>query len=124
MLRAIEQNQVIRSTTKLTTVSNDRTKNLNIQVTAMPFACEEQTFVYLIIENLNASSRKRQLIPICSNCLKVRDNEIWLNVEKILSEMPGLNMTHSICPDCKEVLYGPQLRCARDRAKQKRHTPH
>ena len=118
--KAIRKNLVFRSTTKILIMKMDKVNRLEVQVTAMPFEYDGQKYAYLTVENLNQNSRKRQLIPICSNCLKIRDNNIWLTVEKFLSAQPGINMTHSICPDCKEELYGHQLRIARKRANKRK----
>jgi len=116
VMEAIKQNLVYQSTTKILIDREDQVVHLDVQITAMPFRYEGQDFAYFTIENLTEKPSKRQLIPICSNCLKVKDNDVWLNVDKFLSAQPGINITHSICPDCKEKLYGEQLRRARRRA--------
>jgi hypothetical protein len=122
--KSIHKNLVFRSTTKVYLKQGKELKRLELQVTAMPFIYEGKDYAYLTIENLNLPGTKRQLIPICSNCLKVRENDKWLNVDKFLATQPGINMTHSICPDCKEDLYGHQLRLARARAEKRKLLEH
>ena len=51
------------------------------------------------------------LIPICSNCKKIRDDKgYWNQLEKYLKEHSEAEFTHGICPECKEKLYGAYLR--------------
>lgn len=47
------------------------------------------------------------LLPICSNCKKIRDTEnTWHALENYLSERSDILFTHSICPECYKKLYG------------------
>lgn len=49
----------------------------------------------------------RGLLPICSHCKKIRDDEgFWEQVDSYLEEHSQLTFTHGICPDCLESLYG------------------
>ena len=46
------------------------------------------------------------LIPICSNCKKIRDDSgYWNQVEKYITEHTDAVFTHGICPDCMKKLY-------------------
>lgn len=46
------------------------------------------------------------LIPICSSCKKVRDDEgYWQQVETYVRARSSAEFSHGICPDCLEVLY-------------------
>ena len=50
-----------------------------------------------------------KMIPICSNCKKIRDDDrYWQNVDSFLSERSKIIFSHSVCPDCFKVLY-PEL---------------
>ena len=47
------------------------------------------------------------LVPICSNCKKVReDNGYWNSVENFVEKHSNALFSHSICPECTERLYG------------------
>lgn len=49
------------------------------------------------------------LIPICSNCKKIRgDKGYWEHLEKYIQTHSEAQFSHSICPDCVEKLY-PEL---------------
>ena len=47
-------------------------------------------------------------IPICSNCKKIRDEEgTWLTIDHYIMNYTEHELSHGICPECKETLYGP-----------------
>lgn len=49
----------------------------------------------------------RGLLPICSTCKKIRDDQgYWKQVEQFVSERSEARFTHGICPDCLTQLYG------------------
>ena len=46
------------------------------------------------------------LLPICSNCKKVRDDSgYWKQIESYLQEHSDAKFSHGICPDCAKELY-------------------
>lgn len=48
----------------------------------------------------------RGIIPICSNCKKIRSDEGYYEaLEDYLSEHTEANFSHSLCPTCAEELY-------------------
>jgi CheY-like chemotaxis protein len=50
------------------------------------------------------------MLPICSWCKKIRDDQnYWQQIETYLSERSEAQFTHSICPDCREKYIEPQL---------------
>lgn len=49
------------------------------------------------------------LLPICSHCKKIRDDEgYWQLVEVYIKERSDVEFSHGLCPDCAEELY-PQV---------------
>ncbi|TFH26997.1 MAG: hypothetical protein E4G98_06555 [Promethearchaeota archaeon] len=52
----------------------------------------------------------RELLPICSNCKKIRtDDGYWTNVEDHFRAHGDTDFTHGICPECAKKLYGDFL---------------
>jgi CRP-like cAMP-binding protein len=50
-------------------------------------------------------------IPICSNCKKIRDEEgTWSTIDHYIMDYTEHKLSHGICPECKETLYGDFLR--------------
>lgn len=55
----------------------------------------------------------RSILPICSYCRKVRDDEnYWHSVESYIAHHTETRFSHGICPSCLETEIGPQLRRA------------
>jgi len=51
----------------------------------------------------------RSLLPICSGCKRIRDeNGRWWPIDRYVERQTQSRITHTICPDCKDVLY-PEL---------------
>lgn len=52
-------------------------------------------------EALSEVKRLQGLLPICSYCKKVRNEEnYWQQVESYLSSHSEVKLTHGVCPDC------------------------
>ena len=48
----------------------------------------------------------RGIIPVCSNCRQIRDDEgVWKAMEEYLDEHSDASFSHGICPDCLKKLY-------------------
>ena len=48
----------------------------------------------------------RGLVPICSTCKKIRDDQgYWNQIESYLKAHSEAEFTHGICPDCAQRLY-------------------
>ena len=66
----------------------------------------------LILELQSALDNIRTLkglLPICSNCKKIRDDHgYWNRIEKYIVEHSDAEFTHGICPECARKLY-PEL---------------
>jgi PAS domain S-box-containing protein len=49
----------------------------------------------------------RGIIPICTNCKKIRDDAgYWQKVEAYIQKHSEALFSHSICPECVKKLYG------------------
>jgi phosphoserine phosphatase RsbU/P len=54
------------------------------------------------------------LLPICSYCKKIRDDQnYWQRVENYISEHSEVTFSHGICPDCYNKLVKPELEKSR-----------
>lgn len=50
------------------------------------------------------------LLPICSYCKKIRDdNKYWQRVESYLEKISDVKFSHGVCPDCYESKIKPKL---------------
>lgn len=46
------------------------------------------------------------LLPICSNCKSIRDDEgLWYQIDAYFHAHSGMEFSHGICPKCAKLLY-------------------
>ena len=66
----------------------------------------------LIIELEKALAEIKTLkgiVPICSNCKKIRDDQgYWKFLEAFIEEHSEASFSHGMCPECMDELYGEQ----------------
>ncbi|MCX5902135.1 MAG: hypothetical protein NTV89_01410, partial [Proteobacteria bacterium] len=67
---------------------------------------EREKLIDDLRENISNIKTLQGLIPICSNCKKIRDDQgYWHQVEVYVSEHTQADFTHSICQECARKLY-------------------
>jgi sigma-B regulation protein RsbU (phosphoserine phosphatase) len=68
-------------------------------------------------EALTRVKQLQGLLPICSYCKKVRDDQnYWQQVETYIEGHSDAHFTHGICPDCRQKYVEPEL----ERLRQKK----
>jgi DNA-binding response OmpR family regulator len=61
-------------------------------------------------EALSNVKQLQGLLPICSYCKSIRDDQnYWRRVETYISDHSGVQFSHSYCPDCYKRYVKPQL---------------
>ncbi len=84
---------------------------LELLISASPLPEAGQNAVLLIIEDITEMTRLKAIIPICSQCKRIRNEaEYWEQVEKYFHEHTGVDFSHGLCPTCLEQIYGEYLR--------------
>lgn len=59
---------------------------------------------------LKEVNQLRELLPICSGCKRIRDEDNkWWPLDVYIQKQTSSDLSHTICPDCKDVLYGDVL---------------
>jgi len=62
---------------------------------------ERERLVRELQAALSEVTALREILPICSYCRKIRDDEnYWLTVESYLARYTNTRFSHSICPGC------------------------
>jgi PAS domain S-box-containing protein len=81
-------------------------------VTASKQADEERERLVRDLQSALAEVKTlREILPICSYCRKIRDDEnYWHTVESYISEHTMTRFSHSICPSCMTTEVESQLR--------------
>jgi PAS domain S-box-containing protein len=71
---------------------------------------EREKLVHLLQTALAEVRTLRGILPICSYCKKIRDDEdSWQTVESYISQRTNTEFSHSVCPVCYEHEVEPQL---------------
>jgi phosphoserine phosphatase RsbU/P len=75
-------------------------------------------------EALAEIKQLRGLLPICSYCKKIRnDDNYWEQVESYLGARSAVQFSHSICPGCWEKVVAEELGLRRDEMPHPGHSP-
>jgi len=75
-------------------------------ITTTPFEFGGKPHYLLMIENVCELMMLKDLIPICSSCKKIRnDEDYWTSGEECFNRYISVDFTHAICPECIEKLY-------------------
>lgn len=70
---------------------------------------EKEQLIKTLTEALEEIRTLRGILPICSHCKKIRDDQgYWTKIESYICEHSEADFTHGICPGCVEELYGGQ----------------
>jgi hypothetical protein len=104
--KAFEGNKTTRAKAWLERRSDVEAVGLCALVTASPIGGQYEGLVLLILEDITELMELRDMLPICTHCKKIRDDEdYWQSVDAYLSKYLDVSFTHSICPDCLRNLY-------------------
>ncbi len=77
------------------------------------------TRVQELEEALANVQRLQGMLPICSYCKKVRDDQdYWHQVEAYVAQHADVQFSHSICPSCYDTVIKPQIEHQHDQGKQ------
>jgi hypothetical protein len=49
-------------------------------------------------------------LVICASCKQVKVDDVWVGIEHIISSKSDLQLSHGLCPECAERLYGSYLK--------------
>jgi PAS domain-containing protein len=81
-------------------------KEIYLLVTAAPFEYHGKEFVLLILQDMSELMKLKRILPICSFCKKIRDDDqYWHSVEQYFNEHIDQEFSHGVCPECAEKFY-------------------
>ncbi len=67
---------------------------------------EREKLIKELQEALDEVKQLSGLLPICSSCKKIRDdNGYWKQIESYIRDHSEAEFSHGICPDCAKRLY-------------------
>jgi hypothetical protein len=92
---------IVRRKTKMELLSGGKSRDLHVLVTTSPFQFGRQPLALLVIEDITELEEIRGIIPICSKCKKIRDDQqYWADLESYFKKHMDLDFTHGLCPEC------------------------
>jgi hypothetical protein len=101
---ALKGREPVRRRARLEQVVADHVEEMHALVTATPLEYEGTTRVLLCIENLTLLFAMTDALPICMSCKKVRNEDLWLQIESYLDSHLDVRMSHGLGPECAERL--------------------
>ena len=106
VIRSLQTGEKARERTVLEQHEGSVTRTVDLMVTTAPVTVEGRQLALLILEDISELVQLRRLLPICSKCKKIRDDqEYWHSLESYMAKNLDLTFTHGICPTCaKEML--------------------
>lgn len=70
---------------------------------------EQRALAASLQEALDHVKTLNEMLPICANCKKIRDDEgYWQQIETYITKKSGAQFSHGICPSCCKELYPAQ----------------
>ncbi|MBN1398945.1 MAG: hypothetical protein JXA06_13005 [Bacteroidetes bacterium] len=86
---------------------NDKISDVPFLITTSPLLFENKRLTLLILEDIHELMELGSLLPICSNCKKIRlSTNQWQNIEGYIKEhIVDVDFTHGLCPECLMNLY-------------------
>lgn len=98
---AFQGNRIVRRRARLELVRDEQKTEIYALITTSPFLYRKKQLVLLVIEDISEIAELRRLIPICSVCKRIRDDEqSWSRVENYFKEHWDVNFSHGLCPEC------------------------
>lgn len=102
---AFAGNYVERARAKMELIRGEHKTEIYAHISASPFSYKERDLVLLVIENISILTELKRIIPICSICHKIRDQEeAWSRIEAYFKANWDVDFSHSFCPDCYDEL--------------------
>ena len=103
---ALDGKSVYRENVKMELSSDSHLQYVFYALTASPFEYECKERVLIILENISEVLQLRSLLPVCSRCNKLRDDQnYWVSVESYLKINLDQLTSQSLCPECVLKVY-------------------
>ncbi len=107
--KSMNGQKIYRKKSTLYIKEKEEQHRLDLLITVSPIDFSDNKFCLLTMEDISEIISLRDIIPICANCRDVRnDEDYWESLEHYIGRYGDIQFSHSICPECREILY-PQF---------------
>ncbi len=78
---------------------------------------ELESTVDKLNEQIRENKQLKSILPICSNCKKVQDDNTnkWLDFDNYIHHHTSSQISHGLCPDCIKELYPREYRSLKEK---------
>ena len=67
---------------------------------------QKEVLIHELQDALSKVKTLQKLLPICSQCKKIRDDEgYWNRIEEYFNKHSDTQFSHGLCPDCAEAYF-------------------
>ena len=92
------------------TINSDKMQILDLLLSTYEISHKQKMDLEVLNKKLSDTLEKVNLLegilPICSNCKKIRDKDgRWIQLESYIEKHSEVDFTHGICPECARALY-------------------
>jgi hypothetical protein len=104
---ACKEHRVVRRRTKAEIGKAGHRRAAHLLVTATPLPSRGATRILLVLEDISALVQLQDPVPICASCRRMRDDDgFWAQMEDHFRQHFDLDLSHGLCPGCKQQFYG------------------
>jgi PAS domain-containing protein len=104
--KCLEGHAVSRARMKMDFLPDSGQKSMELLITASPMPGGSEGRALLIIEDITEITALKNIIPMCMQCRKIRDDDqYWQTVEQYFHNHIGSDISHGICPACLDKYY-------------------
>ena len=97
--------RVFRQKSIVELIVAETVNRMDMLVTATPIP-DQPGRALLILEDVSELNKLRTLIPMCSHCRRIRnDDQYWQSVEVYFKNNLGMDVSHGLCQECLKELY-------------------
>lgn len=93
--------RILRRRTKIDIIRDGHKTELYALITCSPFRFRDRPHVLLVIEDISIIAELKRMIPICSVCRQVQDEQkSWSRIEAYFKKQWDVDFSHGLCPKC------------------------
>lgn len=105
-MRSIGGQSVQRVKARLEVSTDGQYMLMHLLVSSAPLNYNGQKLAVVIIEDISLITELKGLLPICTTCKSIRDDDgYWSRLEEYIEKNSEALFTHDVCPDCMKRLY-------------------
>ncbi|MBD3425810.1 MAG: PAS domain-containing protein [Candidatus Omnitrophica bacterium] len=103
---ALKKDEMVQGRARLHKLENGNVRQVYFYVTTVPVKLGNRPLSLLMLEDVGEIMPLMSLLPICSGCKKIRDeNGQWVDLVGYMEKNMDIDFSHSFCQDCLKTLY-------------------